>query len=356
MRFSLFYEMQISDPTRATEQQLFHDCVAQVELADAVGFDAIWAVEHHGLREYAHCSAPEVFLSFVAARTKRIGIGHGVTLLPGRYNHPIRIAERIATLDILSQGRVLWGTGKSGTRVEQGAFELDRDELHAQWLEALEMIPQMWVNDVFTWKGRHYDIPPTQIVPKPWQDPHPPVFAACSRPELARDAGELGLGALSLAIYRDEQLAEKVRDYREAIRRAKPITSVVTERFCCNPASLVLPDDRKACRYGLGGATFFLRSMAQYYSSDARPIGRLRAPRDLPSDADVDRFMQTRHGPSSQLSSVIGDPIAARESIQRFVDAGVDELILVMQTGTQPHELILESIRTMAEQVIPHFR
>jgi alkanesulfonate monooxygenase SsuD/methylene tetrahydromethanopterin reductase-like flavin-dependent oxidoreductase (luciferase family) len=230
------------------------------------------------------------------------------------------------------------------------------EDLHAQWLEALEMIPQMWTQEVFSWKGRFYDIPPTQIVPKPWQDPHPPVYAACSRPELARAAGELGLGALSLAIYRDEQLAEKVRDYREGVRSAKPITSVVTDRFCCNPASLVLADDRKACRHGLGGATFFLRSMAQYYSSDARPIGRLRAPRELPSDADVDGFMKTRHGPSSQLSSVIGDPVAARESIQRFVDAGVDELILVMQTGTQPHELILESIRTMADQVIPHFK
>src|SRR6185436_15337814 len=138
-----------------------------------VGFDTIWAVEHHGLREYAHCSAPEVFLSFVAARTKRIGLGHGVTLLPGRYNHPSRIAERIATLDILSQGRVLWGTGKSGTRVEQGAFELEPETLHAQWLEAVRMIPRMWAEDVFSWKGTYYDIPPTQIVPKPVQTPHP---------------------------------------------------------------------------------------------------------------------------------------------------------------------------------------
>ncbi|MBL9038752.1 MAG: LLM class flavin-dependent oxidoreductase, partial [Archangium sp.] len=144
MRFSLFYEMQISDPTPATERQLFHDCVEQVVLADQVGFDCVWAVEHHGLREYAHSSAPEIFLSFVAARTERIQIGHGVTLLPGRYNHPIRLAERLATLDILSKGRLVWGTGKSGTRVEQGAFELKPDELHDQWLEALEMIPRMW--------------------------------------------------------------------------------------------------------------------------------------------------------------------------------------------------------------------
>lgn len=356
MRFSLFYEMQISDPTPARERQLFHDCVEQVVLADQVGFDGVWAVEHHGLREYAHSSAPEVFLAFVAARTERIAIGHGVTLLPGRYNHPIRVAERIATLDILSRGRVQFGTGKSGSAVEQGAFELDPAELHAQWLEALRMIPRMWADEVFAHKGTFYDIPPTQIVPKPWQQPHPPLFAACSKPELAVAAGELGLGALNLAIYQEQQLAVQVRGYKDAIARAEPIGQVVTDRFCCNPSCLVLPDDRKAARYGLQGATFFLRSLWNYYGTDARPTGRLRAPRDLPDDRQVDAFLASRNTPDSQLSTVIGDPVAARESIQRFVDAGVDELILVMQTGTQPHDLICASIRTMAEQVIPHFK
>jgi alkanesulfonate monooxygenase SsuD/methylene tetrahydromethanopterin reductase-like flavin-dependent oxidoreductase (luciferase family) len=356
MRFSLFYELQISDPTAERERQLFHDCVEQVMLADEVGFDGIWAVEHHGLREYAHCSAPEVFLAFVAARTQRIQIGHGVTLLPGRYNHPIRVAERIATLDILSRGRVSWGTGKSGTRVEQGAFELDPAKLHDQWLEAIQMIPRMWRDEVFEWRGTHYDIPPTQIVPKPWQSPHPPIYAACSRPELAVGAGELGLGALSLAIYRDEELAAKVAEYRRAIARAEPVGEAITNQFCCNPAALVLRDDRKASTYGLAGARFFLRSMMNYYGTDSRPLGRLRAPRELPHDKEVEQFMAQRNTAESQLSTVIGDPQCARESIQRFAEAGVDELIFVLQTGVQPHELIMESIRTLAEDVLPHFK
>jgi alkanesulfonate monooxygenase SsuD/methylene tetrahydromethanopterin reductase-like flavin-dependent oxidoreductase (luciferase family) len=356
MRFSLFFEMQISNPTPEKERQTFHDCVAQAVLADEVGFDGIWAVEHHGLREYAHSSAPEIFLSFVAARTKRIRIGHGVTLLPGRYNHPIRVAERIATLDILSEGRVQFGTGKSGTRVEQGAFGIDPADLEAQWLEALRMIPRMWRDEVFSWKGTHYDVPPTQIVPKPVQAPHPPMFAACSRPELSAAAGALGLGVLNLAIYRDEELASHVEGYRAAIRRAEPVGDVVTERFCCNPSSLVLRDDRKASQYGLQGAQFFLRAMMAYYGTENRPLGPLRAPRQMPSDANVEAFMAARNTSGSQLSTVIGDPACARESVQRFVEAGVDELILVMQTGTQPHELVMESIRTTAEDVIGHFK
>src|SRR5215831_13018906 len=141
MKFSIFFEMQMSEPSRASEAQTFHDCVAQATLADELGFHCVWEVEHHGLYEYSHSSAPEIFLSFVAARTRRIRIGHGCTLLPSRYNHPIRIAERIATLDILSEGRVNWGAAKSGSRVEREAFEVDVATIHDEWREALEMIP-----------------------------------------------------------------------------------------------------------------------------------------------------------------------------------------------------------------------
>src|SRR6185503_8000408 len=140
MKFSLFFEMQISKPNRTTERQLFQDALEQAFFADQLGYHCIWAVEHHGLYEYAHSSAPEIFLSFVAGRTKRIRVGHGVTLLPYRYNHPIRIAERIATLDILSGGRVNWGTGKSSSLVEQLAFENNLQTLHDEWAEALEII------------------------------------------------------------------------------------------------------------------------------------------------------------------------------------------------------------------------
>jgi alkanesulfonate monooxygenase SsuD/methylene tetrahydromethanopterin reductase-like flavin-dependent oxidoreductase (luciferase family) len=354
VRFSLFYEMQISNPTKSSEYQLFHDCLNQCILADQVGFDGIWAVEHHGLYEYAHSSAPEIFLSFVAAKTKKITIGHGSTLLPKNFNHPIRIAERLATLDILSEGRVYWGAAKSGTKVEQGAFEIAPEDLQSQWLEALEMIPKMWQEGPFSWDGKYYKIPPTHIVPKPVR--HPPVFASCSRPELAVQAGELGLGALNFAIYKDEQLKMKIDNYRSAIQRAKPITGVVTNHFCCNPAALILNDDYKAVQYGLMGSKFFTRSMGNYYWTDTRHVGAVRAPRDLPSQNEVELFMKHRNKPGTQLSVVFGDPASARETIQRFQDVGVDELIFVLQSGTIPHELIMESIQTIGEQVIPYFK
>ena len=129
MKFSLFFEMQIANPTREKEAQTFHDCVAQAVLADQLGYHTVWEVEHHGLYEYSHSSAPEVFLAFVAAKTRNVRLGRGITLTPHRYNHPIRIAERVATLDILSGGRVSWGSGKSSSRTEQLAFENDVEAL-----------------------------------------------------------------------------------------------------------------------------------------------------------------------------------------------------------------------------------
>jgi alkanesulfonate monooxygenase SsuD/methylene tetrahydromethanopterin reductase-like flavin-dependent oxidoreductase (luciferase family) len=354
MKFSLFFEMQMVDPNPAREAAIFHSCLEQAKLADTLGYHCIWAVEHHGLYEYSHSSAPEVFLSFVAAQTKQIRIGHGCTLLPHRYNHPIRVAERIATLDILSGGRVNWGTARSGSRVEREAFEVDTSSIYDEWREALSMIPRMWSADEYSYQGRFFNIPPTRIVPKPVQRPHPPIFAACSKPEDAETVGRLGVGALNLAMYRDEQLAERVRCYRDAVAVATPVGDMVTNHFACNPATLVLRDDSRACRYGLRGAMYFVQAMMHYYGA-TRPVGPTGVPWDFLKDEHVEQFRRIRNTPRSQLSSIIGDPTAAREAVQRFQDTGVDELILVMQTGPTPHEITMESIRTFGEDVLPHF-
>src|SRR5215831_1235115 len=245
MKFSLLLEIQLSDPSPAGEKKAFAECIEQATLADELGYHEVWAVEHHGLREYSHCSAPEILLGFIAARTKRIRLGHAVTLTPHRYNHPIRVAERIATLDILSGGRVDWGSGKSSSRVEQDAFEIDRAQLDSQWQEALAMVPKMWRSDLFEWQGVHFHIPPTAILPKPVQSPHPPIFAACSRPETVELSGKLGIGSLNFTAGNDEYLKRKVESYRTAVATAKGPAGVVNNRFCCTPNALILDDDRK---------------------------------------------------------------------------------------------------------------
>jgi alkanesulfonate monooxygenase SsuD/methylene tetrahydromethanopterin reductase-like flavin-dependent oxidoreductase (luciferase family) len=213
----------------------------------------------------------------------------------------------------------------------------------------------MWSSEVFSYKGRFFDIPPTQIVPKPVQSPHPPMFAACSKPESAAAVGRLGLGALNFAFGSDDYLAQKLADYRAAVATARPAGRAVNNHFACTPAALVLEDDRKACAYGLRGARFFAESLSRYYLPGARPIGRLDVPRDFLSEDELDAAMALRNTEGSPVAAIVGDPGCARETVQRFVEIGVDELILVMQMGTVPHEVIMESLRTFAEKVMAHF-
>ena len=125
MKFGLFYEQQLPRPWSANrEHELIQDSLTEVELADRLGYDYLWAVEHHFLEEYAHSSAPEVFLAAASQRTKNIRIGHGVMLMVPQINHPARCAERLATLDLVSNGRVEWGTGESGSALELQGFEV----------------------------------------------------------------------------------------------------------------------------------------------------------------------------------------------------------------------------------------
>lgn len=354
MRFSLLLQVQVASPTRDREQAALLQAVEQGVLAEELGYDGVWATEHHGLVEYSHSSAPEVLLAFIAARTSTIAIGHAVTVTPGRYNHPIRVAERVATLDVLSGGRVRWGSGKSASLTEQGAFEVERSELDGQWREALEMIPRMWRSELFEWSGEHYQIPPTAIIPKPVQQPHPPIYVACSRPESVVLAGELGVGSLNFAAGRDEQLEAKVQAYRAAIAQARPSGRQVLNSFCCTPAALVLDDDQRACEIGFRGARYFQESLATYFFSPTRVVGDLDIERGALSPRQLAAQMTARDG--GQLNSVIGNPAEAKRSVARFAEAGVDELILVMQMGTVPDDVVRESMRVFAEQVMPNFR
>ena len=195
MKFGLMYEIQVPEPHYpGIEAERYKQVMAQVELADDVGFDYFWTVEHHFLREFSHCSAPEVLYGALSQRTKRIRIGHAVALLPGAYNHPVRVAERAAVLDIVSDGRMDLGTGRSTTLIEMDGFEVDPETTKAQWREAIGMIPRMWTEDPFSHSGEFYNIPPRSVIPKPVQDPHPPMWMACSQPASFGEAGELGVG------------------------------------------------------------------------------------------------------------------------------------------------------------------
>ena len=183
MKFGIFYEHQLPRPwTRDAERQLIQDALDQVELADKVGIDYVWEVEHHFLEEYSHSSAPEVFLAAASQRTKNIRLGHGIIQTAPKYNHPARTAERLATLDLVSNGRVDFGSGESWSVAELGGFEIDPTVKREMWREGLDAAIRCMTETPFTGiEGKYVNMPPRNVVPKPVQEPHPPLWVACSR-------------------------------------------------------------------------------------------------------------------------------------------------------------------------------
>ena len=373
MQFSMIFEAQIADASRNSESQVLQECVEQAVLAEKNGFDRIWAVEHHCLKWYAHMSAPETFLAYVAGRTERIRIGHGVVCLPFRMNHPVKVAERVAMLDVLSKGRVDFGIGKGGTLQEAGAFQTEMDEIPAMLEESARMIPRMWSEELFEHHSDLIDIPPRPIIPKPQQDPHPPMYLACTREATLNAAGEWGLGALCLGFGGPEDIAQKNEVYRAAVKRRtanSQIPDFPVEHLSALCPAIVLEDGIKARAIGHRGQRFFTEAISHWYT----PGRNSPPPRPHLEDMDDAEYLKQQ---GEQLVAYLHEEkiVAGTEAtglfntnhaygtvedaigyVQRLVDAGADEIMFIHQMGTVPHEAIVETIENIGKHVIPHFR
>ena len=374
MRFSLIYEAQTANPTREGDHQVFAEIVEQALLAEEMGFDVIWAVEHTALTQYAHMSAPETFLAFIAGATKRIRIGHGVICLPPQMNHPVKVAERCATLDILSEGRLEVGFGKGGTEQEAGTFGYHKADLPPMIKESMYLVPRFWTEDLVEHHGQFIDIPPRPVHPKPLQDPHPRLYMACTNNGSLVDAGARGIGALVLGFGGPEQVAEKNRLYREAFANRNPDEQVglfPNEHFAALCPAIVMDDGKEARRLGIRGQKFFMESIAHWASDGAMPMPD---PSTWPDDVttttgDGTTVVNSAIG-AEKFSVDFGDPTFALLNpnhaygtvddcigyVTRLIESGADEILFICQMGTVPQGPQLETIRNIGEHVIPYFR
>ena len=372
MRFGIFYEHQMPRPwPEDAEEKLLTDALDQVQLADSVGIDYVWEVEHHFLEEYSHSSAPEVFLAAASQRTQQIRLGHGIVQIPPGFNHPARVAERVATLDLISGGRVEFGTGESSSQAELGAFGVDREAKRAQWEEALDAITRMFVEQPFQgYDGRFISMPPRSVVPKPKQKPHPPLWVACSRRETILLAARRGIGALTFAFIDPEEAKEWVDEYYGIIESDE----CVPAGFAVNPnLAVVLPmmlheDEATAIERGIDGAHFFGYSLAHYYVfGDHRPgvtnvweeFQAKRADygfaREIINADDGPLGVKILQQGLGSLRGAIGTPEQVVELVQRYEAVGVDQVIFVQQAGPNKHEHICESLELFGAKVLPHF-
>jgi alkanesulfonate monooxygenase SsuD/methylene tetrahydromethanopterin reductase-like flavin-dependent oxidoreductase (luciferase family) len=374
VRFGLFYEHQVPRPwADGDERRVFNEALEQIELADRLGFEAVWLVEHHFLEEYSHSSAPELFLAAASQRTQRIRLGHGIVQTLPAINHPARVAERIATLDVLSDGRVEFGTGEGSAATELDAFGVEPGDKRAMWEEGVRVALRCMAETPFTGHaGAHVRIPPRNVVPKPIQRPHPPVWVACSRRETIHLAAQHGIGALAFAFFDPEEARHWVDDYYTTLAtEGVPIGDAVNANLACVTSFFCHLDEDEAIRRGAEGSNFLGYSLGHYYV-----FGR-----HTPGSGDLwDDYRQRRGargydpeavaltagkpgrlgakadgGGTTGLRGAMGTPEQVREYLRRYEECGVDQVILSCSAGRNRHEHIMETLELFAREVMPEF-
>lgn len=356
MKFGLLYEMETPRPWHAlSEYNTYWEALAQIELADRVGFDYVWEVEHHFLEEYSHSPAPEVFYGAVSQRTKNIRIAHGVRLLPFNFNHPVKVAEQAAVLDIISNGRVDVGTGRSTTAQELDGFGVDYERTRDEVREALEIIVKAWTEEVLEYNGKLLQVPPRRVVPKPIQKPHPPMWMACVAPDSYEIAGDRGLGVLSFSLNW-EHVQKSMDDYRKACaRRSDQIPKIANEEF----AGLIIchvAENKEEEAIGLEGARWFMHNVAKLFEP-------LMAKNKLYSYEYLRNLMamdlDPKDVPDAQLKEhhmvVVGNPDEVIRKLENFQKSGISQLICFKQAGRIPHANIMQSIKRMGKYILPYF-
>ncbi len=360
MDISLIYELTTPDATSDPEmtRRRYDECIEQVELVDRLGYRGVWFTEHHFLPGFSQSPAPEIFLAVLSQRTKNIRLGHAIVLLPFLINHPLRVAERIAVLDILSGGRVDFGGGRAISESELSAFGVDPEDTRPQWEEALRMLPKMWTQDEFSWDSPLMKIPTRNVTPKPMQRPHPPMWVSATQPSTIEFAGKNGLGVLGFGIGQGDS-DNFVRQYREEIAHCTPIGEFVNNRFALWVHSLCLPTDEEA-----------LEVQGPNFAKYGEQVRALFAPWTTEGKAprSYEWFMKFYQEQQEALQTVtmediigrggaaLGSPDTCLQTLQHVADAGVDEVLLFMQGADTPHEKIMQSIELFATEVKPRLK
>ena len=388
MKFGLLYEVQgqLTD-NRVDEHLLYKQTLEQCALADEMGFDSIWFVEHHFLSGFSASPSPEVFLAALSQITKRIRIGFGVSILP--FHHPVRVAERVALIDQLSDGRVEFGTGRSDA-YEQTGLGVDPRLTRDMWDESITMIPQIWQSEEFSWEGRFWNVPPRRVLPKPYQKPHPPIWLASTQPASYALAAEKGIGILLSVATVPDVLAEHVKTYRENVEKAKPVGAFVNDQFgvlihayCGEDNSEARDLCTRSLKTFMGPGKPYTSGQQEIYEHLLKAWGGVpdhlkdRFSRHIRSSDQEHKDIATESGLSldgglgTALAAInlldadtlcergvmiAGDPESCIRNIKQFEEIGIDQLVMIMQTETVPHENVMKSIEMFGKHVIPTFR
>jgi alkanesulfonate monooxygenase SsuD/methylene tetrahydromethanopterin reductase-like flavin-dependent oxidoreductase (luciferase family) len=355
MKFGIFYELQLPRPWKEDdEHRLYQNALQQIELADRLGYDHAWQVEHHFLEEYSHSPSPESFLAAASQRTKNIRLGHGIMQLTT--NHPARVAEKVATLDLLSNGRCEFGMGESASITELEPFGIDFDNKREIFEEAVQAILPMFKAGPSEHHGKHFNMPLRMVVPKPMQKPHPPLWVACSQLDTLAKCGEWGMGALGFQFVSADAAHAWVHAYYNAfVKRQKKLADYRANPNIALVSFFMCAKTDEEARARAEGDTFFQFSLRFYGQSSGRrrpPAGTVNMWDEYQKwkAANPDQHAAALRG------GLIGSPETIRRKLRRFQSSNIDQVVLLNQAGRNTHEHICESLELFASEVMPEFQ
>jgi alkanesulfonate monooxygenase SsuD/methylene tetrahydromethanopterin reductase-like flavin-dependent oxidoreductase (luciferase family) len=366
MKFALFYEIPVARPwTRESELDAYRNTLEQAILGDRVGFHAFWTVEHHFLEEFSHCSNPEVLYGAVAARTENIRIGYGVRLAPKPYNHPVRSAESAAVLDLISNGRVDFATGRSSTRLELEGFGIHPDDTRSMWREAVEHIVACWADEYTQFEGEHWSLPRRRVQPKPIQEPHPPVFGATASDGGHQMMGELGLGLCSFAVAAPpEDVARRVGIYKKAVAACtQPLGRTVNDQAAAFTMVNCAPNEAESRRRSEESFLWYVRNSVDLIGTVASWLREMK--QELGTYDYLEPIQEAVESKAIEAldfdylkdskAVLSGAPDQVIETAKQYEKAGVDLLLCLVNPYKIPHEQVMETIELMGKHVLPEF-
>ena len=353
MKFGIFYELQLPRPWGPDDEwRLYQNALDQLELADGLGYDYAWEVEHHFLEEYSHSSAPGVFLSAASQRTKRIRLGHGILQLTT--NHPAKLAAQVSALDLISNGRVEFGMGESASVTELEPFGIPFGEKREIFEDAVRCLVPMFTSHSHSYHGPYHDFPARNVLPKPRQKPHPPLWTACSQLQTIAYAGEKGLGALGFQFVSADAAHAWVHAYYNGItRRLEKLADYPINPNIALVSMFMCAATDEEARAKADGATFFQFCLRFYNSADRKRPG----PGEVDMWAEYGKWKAANPDAAEKALSggLIGSPETLRRKLRKFEASHIDQVILLNQAGRNSHEDICDSLELFAREVMPEF-
>ncbi|MBI2311772.1 MAG: LLM class flavin-dependent oxidoreductase [Betaproteobacteria bacterium] len=349
MRLDLFHEIALPPHLGRTEAQAYGDTLAELELADELGFGCAWLVEHHFMPGYSHCSKPELVLAAAAARTRRLRLGLAVIPLP--LHHPVHVAERVATLDVLSGGRLEAGIGRGFSPAEFAAFQVPMSESRERVRESLDILRLSFSGSPVSYRGKHYRLDAREILPHCLQAPHPPLWTAAVSPDTFEWAAGEGMGILAGPFKPWLMVKHDIARFRSLWNHAAPPRIGMTVGILC------LKDGRRARELAAEAIPWFYRELYRttlpvleglYPSYEHfHELGRFRQLLKL----GINLTLLETFG-----MAVVGTPQECIEKLKRYQSAGVTNLLCAVGAGAVPSGVARESMRCLAEKVMPAFR